>query len=96
MTQLNFTLKQLDDIHRCGLALMTPADTARFLGLKAEERELFLYSIKEESDLDFVMAWWQGRTETKLTLHESIVKLAEKGSPAAGPIAESYLREQTL
>ena len=96
MTLLNLTDESVQKVRDAASALMKPADIAALLGLNRDETEYFLFAIRENCDTDFARAYHSGRMETKLQLHESVVKLALKGSPAAQPIAETYLREQEL
>lgn len=96
MTLLNLTDGQVEQVREAAASLMKPSDIARLLGLTRDETEYFLFAIRDDSDASFARAYHQGRMETKLQLHESVVKLALKGSPAAQPIAENYLREQEL
>jgi len=94
MTPLQLNDNQLDLIESAASCLLKPKDIARLLSLTHEETEYFLSSIRLESDEVFVRRYFKAVAEVKFQLHESVVKLALKGSPAAQPIAENYLREQ--
>lgn len=93
MTRPRIDEERLKQIEDAAAALLVPRDIARLLSLSQDETEYFLYAIRQETDDDFVRAYWKGRTETKLSLHETVVKLALKGSPAAQPLADAYLHE---
>ncbi len=96
MTRLSLSDDQLQRVREAASALLPPSDIARLLELSQDETEYLLFVIKSGADCPESRAYWSGRTETKLQLHESVVRLALKGSPAAQPIAENYLREQSL
>ena len=41
-------------------------------------------------------SYHQGRLQTKLNLRKTVIKLAVAGSPAAEPLADKYMKEQSI
>lgn len=79
-------------MERYGHALMKPADIAILLDIPADEKDVFCQSLSD-SDTPEARAYRKGVANAKLELHENVVKLAVKGSPAAQPIANLYLSD---
>lgn len=79
-------------MERYGHALMKPADIAILLDIPADQADIFCQQLKEY-DTPEGRAYRKGVTNAKLELHENVVKLAVKGSPAAQPIANLYLSD---
>lgn len=77
---------------RYGCALMSPKDIATLLAVPSSELPVFCQKLKE-SDSPEALAYRSGIARAKLDLHENIVKLAVKGSPAAQPLADSFIRD---
>ena len=73
-------------MERYGHALMKPADIAILLDIPADEKDVFCQSLSD-FDTPEARAYRKGVANAKLELHENVVKLAVKGSPAAQPIA---------
>lgn len=96
MMPLELTEEQLNLVCQCSQALMRPYETAVLLDLDRDQTEEFLANIRACSRQPYVTAWLKGRAQTQLQLHESVVRLALKGSPAAQPIAEQYLKDQLI
>lgn len=93
---LTLTDEQLDTVAKAAAVLMRPFDIAILIGLDSDGREEFLRNIRACSDLPYVNAYLFARATAQYDLHSSVVKLALKGSPAAQPIAEQYLKDQEL
>ena len=79
-------------MERYGHALMKPADIAILLDIPADEKDVFCQSLTD-FDTPEARAYRKGVANAKLELHENVVKLAVKGSPAAQPIANLYLSD---
>lgn len=79
-------------MERYGHALMKPADIAILLDIPADEKDVFCQSLSD-FDTPEARAYRKGVANAKLELHENVVKLAVKGSPAAQPIANIYLSD---
>ncbi|MBR4593384.1 MAG: hypothetical protein MJY68_00335 [Bacteroidaceae bacterium] len=79
-------------MERYGHALMKPADIAILLDIPADEKDVFCQSLSD-FDTPEARAYRKGVANAKLELHENVVKLAVKGSPAAQPIANLYLSD---
>ena len=79
-------------MERYGHALMKPADIAILLDIPADEKDVFCQSLSD-FDTPEARAYRKGVANAKLELHENVVKLAVKGSPAAQPIANHYLSD---
>ena len=79
-------------MERYGHALMKPADIAILLDIPADEKDVFCQSLSD-FDTPETRAYRKGVANAKLELHENVVKLAVKGSPAAQPIANLYLSD---
>lgn len=75
---------------------MKPADIAILIGIDSSDFDSFCFILKEQCQHPYSRAYWRGVTQAKYDLHKSVVMLATKGSPAAQPLADSYLREQNL
>lgn len=74
-------------------ALMPAREVAILLGMTLAEADTFVYAIKNGIDEPLVNAYRKGRLTTKLKLRKKVVQFAIKGSPAAQPLADSYLKE---
>lgn len=83
----------LASITDMAMALMPAREVAVLVGMTAEESESFIYALKNEYELPVVTAYRKGRLQTKLYLRKKVVAFAIKGSPAAQPLADSYLKE---
>lgn len=74
-------------------ALMPARDVALLVGMTAEEAGLFIYNLKNDVNTPSSTAYKKGRLDTKYKLRKKVVDYALKGSPAAQPLADSYLHE---
>lgn len=84
--------ERIELMARYGHALLKPADIAVLLDIPADDIELFCHNLKESESPD-ARVYRRGIANAKLELHENVVKLAVKGSPAAQPLADLYLRD---
>lgn len=84
----------ISQIHDFAENLMTPADIATLLDFTSEQKEEFDYLLRNEPTHPLCKAFFKGRAETTFALHQTTIQLAMKGSPAAQPIADEYLRHQ--
>jgi hypothetical protein len=82
----------LELMEKYGHALMHPKDIAELLSIPIPEIAAFCMGLKEGSTPE-ARAYRRGIAQAKLELHECVVKLAVKGSPAAQPLADSFLRD---
>lgn len=82
----------LKKMERYGYALMSPRDIAILMAVPSAQVPVFCQRLKE-ADTPDALAYRAGVARAKLDLHENIVKLAVKGSPAAQPLADSFIRD---
>ena len=85
--------ESLSAIEEMAKALMPAREVAVLVGMTSEESESFVYALKNDYELPVVTAYRKGRLQTKLDLRKKVVAFAIKGSPAAQPLADSYLKE---
>lgn len=81
------------EIERMAAALMPAREVALLIGMTPEETDLFIYNLKNDINTPLSIAYKKGRLYTKLKLRKKVVDFALKGSPAAQPLADSYLQE---
>lgn len=93
---MGLTKQQLELIHEYSAALLTPMEIAILIGLDASKRSAFVVRCRNHEGTPEYEAYQRGRLETKLDLRKNIIKLAKAGSPAAEPMAEKFIKEQTL
>lgn len=74
-------------------ALMPVREIAVLTGMSREETDAFVYAIKNGQESPIANAYRKGRLSTKLQLRKKVVSFAIKGSPAAQPLADGYLKE---
>lgn len=82
----------INEFERYGYALLKPSDIAALLDIPAESVEQFCFDLKEGSS-ENARLYRKGIARAKMELHENVVRLAVKGSPAAQPLADSFLRD---
>ena len=70
----------LKQIKDMSAALLPPAEIAILLDISSP-----IYT-----------SYHQGRLQTKLNLRKTVIKLAVAGSPAAEPLADKYMKEQSI
>lgn len=93
---MNLSTEDIDRVREMSAALLPPSEIAILLGLTADERDEFVEVCKNHRQSDIYMAYQQGRLETKYELRRTVIRLAKAGSPAAEPLADAYLREQSI
>lgn len=91
---MELTNEQLDQVREMAAALLQPEEISILLGIPALERAEFGSICTSDPNDPIYMAYNQGRLQTKYELHRTVVKLAKSGSPAAQPLADSYLLKQ--
>ncbi len=74
-------------------ALLPPDEIAILLGLSAEARKEFVELCRNHVSSDVYAAYHRGRLTTKYELRKTVIRLAKAGSPAAEPLADSYMKE---
>ena len=74
-------------------ALMSVREVAVLMDMSVREAEDFVYAVKNDFDIPIVKSYKKGRLATKLELRKKVVSFAIKGSPAAQPLADDYLKE---
>lgn len=84
--------ERIELMARYGHALLKPTDIAVLLDIPSDDVELFCHNLKESQSPE-AKAYRRGIANAKLELHENVVKLAVKGSPAAQPLVDTYLRD---
>lgn len=77
-------------------ALLPPSEIAILINLPADQHDLFCDTCKNHRNSPIYAAYHLGRLQTKLSLRKTVIKLAIAGSPAAEPLADKYMKEQTI
>ena len=93
MTLSEEVLKQIKEM---SAALLPPAEISILLDLPVDQRDYFCDICKNHRNSPIYTAYHQGRLQTKLNLRKTVIKLAVAGSPAAEPLADKYMKEQTI
>lgn len=93
MTLADETLLQIKEM---AAALMPPSEIAILVAISADQRDYFCDICKNHRQSPIYDAYHQGRLQTKLSLRKTVIKLAVAGSPAAEPLADKYMKEQTI
>lgn len=76
-------------------ALLPPSEIAILMDLPADQHGLFREICKTHKSSQIYIAYQKGKLRTKYELRKTVVKLAKAGSPAAEPLADKYMLEQT-
>ncbi|MFA6832914.1 MAG: hypothetical protein WCR36_11725 [Bacteroidaceae bacterium] len=84
----------LNKITEYSAALLTPFDIAVLLSI--DDLEKFTAQCLNWVNDPIYRAYHKGRTQTKLELHEKVIKLAKAGSPKADELANDWLINQNL
>jgi hypothetical protein len=92
---MELTEEQLNDLEEMAAALMPPSEIAFLIHIPIQERELFCEMCKNHVNSQLYEYYQRGKLRTKYELRKTVVKLAKAGSPAAGPIAEKFMVEQS-
>lgn len=77
-------------------ALLPPDEISILLGLGADERDEFVEVCRNHRSSKVYEAYHRGRLTTKYELRKTVIRLAKAGSPAAEPLADSYMKEQKM
>ena len=93
---MEYTKEILERIEDMAAALMPSDEIGILLGLGEEESEEFVELCRNHRSSNVYMAYHGGRLRTKYELRKTVIRLAKAGSPAAEPLADSYLRDQNL
>ena len=93
MTLSEEILKQIKDM---SAALLPPAEIAILLDIPTDQRDYFCDICKNHCSSPIYTSYHQGRLQTKLNLRKTVIKLAIAGSPAAEPLADKYMKEQSI
>lgn len=86
----------LQQIKEMAAALMPPSEIAILIAIPADQRDYFCDICKNHRQSTIYGAYHLGRLQTKLSLRKTVIKLAVAGSPAAEPLADKYMKEQTI
>lgn len=86
----------LQQIKEMSAALMPPPEIAILIAIPADQRDYFCDICKNHRQSPIYEAYHLGRLQTKLSLRKTVIKLAVAGSPAAEPLADKYMKEQTI
>ena len=78
----------LQQIKEMSSALLPPGEI--------DQRDFFCDICKNHHSSPIYTAYHQGRLQTKLNLRKTVIKLAIAGSPAAEPLADKYMKEQSI
>ena len=92
---MEYGVEILEQIEMMAAALLPPSEIAILLSLSAEERKVFCEMCKSHASSEVYLAYHRGKLTTKLELRKTVVKLAKAGSPAAEPLADRYMIEQS-
>lgn len=93
MTLSDETLQLIKEM---AAALMPPVEIAILLDIPVDQRDYFCDICKNHRQSLIYDAYHRGRLQTKLSLRKTVIKLAVAGSPAAEPLADKYMKEQTI
>jgi len=93
---MELTPEQLTNLEEMGAALMPPSEIAILLKIDISKRDLFVQICKTHKHSPIYDAYQRGKLTTKLELRRTVVKLAKAGSPAAEPLTEKFIREQSM
>ena len=93
---MDYTEEVLQKIEDMAAALLPPDEISILLGLRAEERMEFVELCRNHRDSSVYEAYHRGRLTTKYELRRTVIRLAKAGSPAAEPLADSYMKEQNM
>lgn len=86
----------LQQIKEMSSALLPPVEIAILLNIPVDQRDFFCDICKNHHSSPIYTAYHQGRLQTKLSLRKTVIKLAIAGSPAAEPLADKYMKEQSI
>lgn len=86
----------LQQIKEMAAALMPPPEIAILIAIPADQRDYFCDICKNHRQSPIYESYHLGRLQTKLSLRKTVIKLAVAGSPAAEPLADKYMKEQTI
>ena len=92
---MELTGEQLNSIEEMASAFMPPFEIAILINVAPSERDFFCEMCKSHKLSDAYNAYQRGKLQTKYELRKTVVKLAKAGSPAAEPLADKYILEQT-
>lgn len=93
---MNLSEEVLQEIKEMSAALLPPAEIAILIGIAADQRDYFCDICKTHLQSPIYDVYQRGRLETKLELRKTVIKLAKAGSPAAEPLADKYMKEQSI
>lgn len=93
---MNLSEETLQEIKEMSAALLPPAEIAILINIAADQRDYFCDICKTHVHSPVYDAYQRGRLETKLELRKTVIKLAKAGSPAAEPLADKYMKEQSI
>ena len=93
---MTLTEEVLLQIKEMSAALLPPAEIAILIDIPADQRNYFCDICKNHQSSPIYAAYHQGRLQTKLSLRRTVIKLAVAGSPAAEPLADKYMKEQSI
>ena len=82
--------EQLSQIEHYASLLLTVSDIAMLMDL---DEDWFREVVRLKST-PAALAYHKGKLNTKVKLRESVIRFAEKGSPQAEQLAESYFLNQ--
>lgn len=82
--------EQLDQIEQYAALLLTVSDIALLMDLDED----WLREVVRLKVSPVAKAYHKGKLSTVVKLRESVLKFAEKGSPQAEQLADSYLQKQ--
>lgn len=93
---MEYTKETLEKIEEMAAALLPPDEISILLGFEEKESEEFVELCRNHRSSNVYKAFHRGRLTTKYELRKTVIRLAKAGSPAAEPLADSYMREQNL
>ena len=92
MTLSEEILKQIKDM---SAALLPPAEIAILLDTPTDQRDYFC-DICKIIAVHLYIPLSSGETSDQAQSPETVIKLAVAGSPAAEPLADKYMKEQSI
>lgn len=92
---MDLSNEEIQQIEEMSAALLPPDEIAILMNIPPAERSFFVQICKTHQASPIYIAYQRGKLTTKLELRKTVIKLAKAGSPAAEPLAEKYLKEQS-
>ena len=89
---MNLTEQQLEEIKELSALLLEPEEIAVLMNIDIVS---FFYEIESRKGKAY-QAYFTGKTETKKTILENVIKMARHGSPQAEELTKEFMNKQKL